>query len=134
MSCLLLAQKPRHRALSLEQRRQGPATGVEMKRKGKLTFLCCGNMAAGQSTLSNELSEREDTMLLVLACHRCNRRGLGLPDQRRRRGGRSNQGVQRCLARARMTFAVGLTNRSSGRVNDNFARHVVCVLAAQRER
>lgn len=36
-----------------------------MKRKGKLIFVC-GKMAAGKSTLSKELSGREDAVLLVL--------------------------------------------------------------------
>jgi ribosomal protein S18 acetylase RimI-like enzyme/predicted kinase len=36
-----------------------------MKRKGKLIFLC-GKMAAGKSTLSKELSEREHAVLLEL--------------------------------------------------------------------
>lgn len=35
-----------------------------MRRKGKLFFLC-GKMAAGKSTLSKELAEREDAVLLV---------------------------------------------------------------------
>lgn len=35
------------------------------KLKGKLLFMC-GKMAAGKSTLSKELSEREDAVLLVL--------------------------------------------------------------------
>ena len=36
-----------------------------MDRKGKLLFLC-GKMAAGKSTLSKALAEREDAVLLVL--------------------------------------------------------------------
>jgi len=36
-----------------------------MDRKGKLLFLC-GKMAAGKSTLSKALAEREDAVLLIL--------------------------------------------------------------------
>jgi predicted kinase len=36
-----------------------------MRRKGKLFFLC-GKMAAGKSTLSRALAERDDAVLLVL--------------------------------------------------------------------
>ena len=38
---------------------------MEIHRKGKLLFLC-GKMAAGKSTLSKVLAEREDAVLLVL--------------------------------------------------------------------
>lgn len=37
---------------------------METRRKAKLIFLC-GKMAAGKSTLSRELAEREDAVLLV---------------------------------------------------------------------
>lgn len=37
---------------------------MEMRRKGKLLFMC-GKLAAGKSTLSKELAEREDAVLLV---------------------------------------------------------------------
>jgi predicted kinase len=38
---------------------------MEMRRKGKLLFLC-GKMAAAKSTLSRALAERDDAVLLVL--------------------------------------------------------------------
>jgi predicted kinase len=38
---------------------------LEMKRKGKLLVMC-GKMAAGKSTLSREIAERENAVLLVL--------------------------------------------------------------------